>query len=145
MKSRRVRIVSVLAAGGLLLVGCGDGDGDGAAPTTSSSLPTTTPTSATTAVTTPTPTTVAGQVVEVSFLNGQVQAASQQVEVDLGETVVLRVTSDVVDEVHVHTYDEYLDLQAGIPGEIVFEADIPGRHEIELESRHRRLLTLVVS
>ena len=39
---------------------------------------------------------------------------------------------DEHDEVHVHGYDLYLDLEAGEPAELRFTADIPGVFEAEL-------------
>lgn len=51
--------------------------------------------------------------------------------VPVGETVTLRITSDIADEVHIHGYDLVLDLTAGTMSEISFSADIPGVFEIE--------------
>lgn len=143
MRSRRIQVAStLLLSAALVLAGCGDDGGETPGTTSTSSASVLTTTTVAAASTT---TTVAGVVVEVSFRGGQVETATSQVEVDLGETVILRTTSDVADEVHVHTYDERLGLQAGVTGEITFVADIPGRHEVELETRGRRLLTIVVS
>lgn len=85
-----------------------------------------------------------GQIVEVTFRNGQVDGPSQ-VEAEVGDTLTLRVTSDVAEEIHVHTFDLSADLEPGVPGEITFVAGIPGRHEVELEDSGKRLFTLVVN
>lgn len=50
-----------------------------------------------------------------------------------GRIVVLRVTSDVADEVHLHGYDERAQVAPGEPATIRFVADVPGRFELELE------------
>ena len=50
-----------------------------------------------------------------------------------GRAVVLRVTSDTADEVHVHGYDLTADVAPGAPATIRFTADAPGRFEVELE------------
>ena len=63
----------------------------------------------------------------------------------LGSEVTLRFTSDVVDEVHVHTYDRTLDLVPGRTVELTFVADIPGIHEVELHDRNRKVVDLEVS
>ena len=51
--------------------------------------------------------------------------------------VVITVTSDVADEVHVHGYDLMADVAPGAPATIRFTADAPGRFEIELEDTRR--------
>lgn len=50
-----------------------------------------------------------------------------------GRTVVIRVTADVADEVHLHGYDLTADVAPGAPATIRFTADAPGRFEVELE------------
>jgi hypothetical protein len=58
--------------------------------------------------------------------------------------VVLTVTSDVADEVHIHGYDHTLQLQANEPATLEFIAHIPGTFEIELEDSHQLLAELEV-
>lgn len=60
----------------------------------------------------------------------------------LGETVVLRATSDVAEELHVHTFDLRTELAPGRPGELRFTAEIPGRQEVEFERSAKTALTL---
>ena len=50
-----------------------------------------------------------------------------------GRTVVIRVTADVADEVHLHGYDLTADVAPGAPATIRVTADAPGRFEVELE------------
>jgi hypothetical protein len=52
-----------------------------------------------------------------------------------GREVVLVVTSELADHVHLHGYDLMADVAPGAPGTIRFTADAPGRFEIELEDR----------
>lgn len=49
--------------------------------------------------------------------------------------VVLRVTSDVADEVHLHGYDHAKEVEAGGTVELQFVADTVGRFELELEGQ----------
>ena len=63
----------------------------------------------------------------------------------MGESVTLKVTSDVADHVHVHGYDLFTDVAAGDPVTIEFSADIPGVFEVELEDSGLLLLELEVS
>jgi hypothetical protein len=89
----------------------------------------------------PTPPT---RIVDVMYAGGNVTGADQRVAVKLGEQIVLRFTSDVVEEIHVHGYDLYADLNPGEPAEIVLTADIPGVFEVELHNAGRPLYQLRV-
>jgi hypothetical protein len=64
---------------------------------------------------------------------------------DKGDRVVVLVTSDVADEVHVHGYDLSRDVAPGAPARIAFPATIPGRFEIELEDRGVQIAELTVN
>ena len=82
--------------------------------------------------------------VEVVYLDGVVET-ERRVSVPLGETVILTVQADVDDEIHVHGYDLFADVDPATPGTIEFVADIPGIFEVELESSHALLVELEVS
>lgn len=82
--------------------------------------------------------------IEVTFSASEVTGGARQENVKLGDRVEIRAVSDVVEELHVHTYEPRIALQPGKPGEIVFTASIPGRHEVEFEKSHKRALTLQV-
>ena len=83
--------------------------------------------------------------IEVVLARGQVQGGRRTEKVQLGEGVRIRAVSDVAEELHVHTYDRRVDLQPAQAAEVVFTADIPGRHEVEFEKSHRQALTLEVA
>ena len=61
-----------------------------------------------------------------------------------GGPVVLVVSSDTRDQVHVHGYDLTRDVAPGAPARIAFRAKIAGRFEIELEERGVRIAELEV-
>ncbi len=61
-----------------------------------------------------------------------------------GRIVVISVTSDVADHVHVHGYDLMADVAPGKPATIRFSAKVPGRFEIELEDRGLQIAELEV-
>lgn len=82
-------------------------------------------------------------VLSVTYRNGTVEGASRQ-RAPLGQPVIVRVTSDVAEEVHVHGYDETAPVAAGSTVDIRFDADIPGVFEVELERSHKLLFTLEV-
>ena len=80
------------------------------------------------------------QLLTLTVANGKVTGDTGRIKVKLGSVVRLVVTSDVADEVHVHTYDKHLDLAVGQSGTLTFTANIPAIVEIELE-RSKLLLT----
>ena len=83
--------------------------------------------------------------IDVSYVGGQVSGTTGREEVALGEQVVLRITSDVADEVHVHGYDLSQPLPAGVPVEIPLTASIPGGYEVELHDAGLALFQLRVA
>lgn len=82
--------------------------------------------------------------IDVEIAGGEV-AGRESFEVTLGETVDLWVLSDVDDEIHVHGYDIRLDLDAGIPFNLSFVADIPGIFEVERHSQQGALFEIEVT
>ena len=65
-------------------------------------------------------------------------------EVALGDEVTIAVTADTADQVHVHGYDELVDVRPGEVAQVRFTADIPGVFEVELEDAGLPLLELTV-
>ena len=81
-------------------------------------------------------------VVEVK--GGKVSGVADTVEVAVGDEVILVVSSDKADEVHVHGYDETDDVSPKERAELEFTADIPGVFEVELEEAVLPLFELQV-
>ena len=81
---------------------------------------------------------------EYVIVGGKPQGGISRDSVDLGSDVVVTVTSDVADEVHVHGYDLMADVAPGSPATIRFKADAPGRFEIELENTGVQIAELEV-
>jgi heme/copper-type cytochrome/quinol oxidase subunit 2 len=77
----------------------------------------------------------APQRVEIHYANGVVQGGVSRIAVALGQPVVLVVSSDVADEVHLHGFDRKAPVPAGGTASVEFVADRPGVFEAELESR----------
>jgi hypothetical protein len=92
-------------------------------PATTEAPPATTTTAATPAV------------VRIVVVGGQPEGGIRRASVRRGREVIVRVTSDVADHIHLHGYDLIADVAPGAPAELTFVADIPGRFEIELEDR----------
>lgn len=87
----------------------------------------------------------ADHVVEITYAEGAVVGGPATVETATGESVLLVITSDIDEEVHVHGADVYGEVSAGDTTEIAFVAEIPGQFEIELEERGQLLATLVTT
>lgn len=68
----------------------------------------------------------------------------QSLRVEQGQQVILRVTSEVADEAHLHGYDLSKPLVAGEEITIDFIADKTGRFELELEKLGKTLGTIEV-
>ena len=121
------------------LASCG-GDDDAGSTEPTLTLPTTTD-----ATTTQTTTEVEEPaVVRVRVVGGVPKGGIIRKTVDMGDSVVLVVSSDVADEVHVHGYDLMRDVAAGGTARIRFRATLPGRFEVELEDRGVQIADLTV-
>ena len=114
------------------------------AATTSSTAQTSSTTTSTTTTTTTVPADPVQQI-EVTVSNGDVLGGVNRAEVELGSEVRLVVFADVADEVHVHGYDLFAEVDPDYAAELEFTADIPGIFEVELESAHTLIVELEVS
>jgi len=119
-------VLSLFGAG-LLLASCGGDDGESAGTTT---------TETTTTTTTETTQPPAGPTeIRIAVVNGAPEGGIVREKVKKGDRVVLVVTSDVADEIHLHGYDVSRDVAAGGTVRLPFKATISGRFEVELENR----------
>jgi hypothetical protein len=126
----------------LVLVACG-GDDETATTDTTTTTTTTEPTTTTTTTTT-TPPPEGPTVVRIRVRDGAPVGGIVRETVDQGDRVVLVVTADVTDEVHVHGYNLMRDVAPGSPARIAFRATLPGVAEVELEDRGLQIAELTV-
>ena len=68
---------------------------------------------------------------EIVLRGGKPEGGVQQIEVEKGDTVRLRVSSDQADELHLHGYDITRRATAAKPARFRFEADAEGVFELE--------------
>jgi heme/copper-type cytochrome/quinol oxidase subunit 2 len=76
---------------------------------------------------------------------GDGSGSIRRIAIERGQRVTLVVSADVADEVHVHGYDLMADVAPGSPARISFDASVPGRFEVELESRAIQIAELRVN
>ena len=79
----------------------------------------------------PTPTPDAGTTIEVEVAGGKPVGGVERHRVDARESVTITVVGDTTDELHIHGYDLVVPFSPGQPGNITFEANIPGIFEVE--------------
>ena len=133
-------LLVLLCVSATLVTGCSAGKqtGDPAAL-----LPSPTPTlTSTPSDPTAAPSAPAVRVVTASYSGGEVTVDEPRVQTSLGEQVVLRISSDVTEQVHVHGYDLYVDVPAGGSVDIPITLTLPGSYEVELHGAGRPLLQL---
>ena len=138
----------LLSLSTVLLAGCGSGaDPDTVAADDNPVLtsPSAASSSAANPSAAPSPAAPAVRIITAAFTGGDIVVDSSRVETALGEQVVLRISSDVAEEVHVHGYDVYTDIPAGGAVDIPLTLTLPGSYEVELHNVGRPLFQLRTS
>lgn len=80
----------------------------------------------------------------ITYAGGRVTGDTGRLKVKVGTKVVIRVTSDVADEVHLHGYDVSVKVAARGTALLSFTAKIPGVFELELEKLGKQLAKVQV-
>jgi hypothetical protein len=128
---------ALVVAGGLFLVlRPNDDEGETAATTTATTTTTTTTTDVTEPSVPPPPRPQGPPPpaqVRINVRGGKPVGGVRRVTVGEGRRVVLIVTSDVADHVHLHGYNVFRDVAPGMPARLAFRATIVGTVEVELE------------
>ena len=81
---------------------------------------------------------------EVTVTGTTVTPAPAQVDLSIGSTLELVVTSDHDDEVHAHGFDVEAALEAGTPTTLHLTGTEPGVYEVETHEPALTLLTVAV-
>lgn len=126
--AKRARHLAAAIATAAVMVIAGCGDDAATPPATSDRAPTTT----TGAVT-----------IEIGYAGGTITGGGKR-SAARGQAVVIKVTSDIADEIHLHGYDKKANVAPGTVATITFLADKPGIFEVELEKKGLRLFELEV-
>ena len=92
------------------------------------------------------PAPAAGPVVIVTIAAGTVTPTNAEVDAGVGAPIVLEVTSDATDSLHVHSIPERVfDVQPRAGQRFEFTVDIPGRVDVELHDLNRTVVTFSVT
>lgn len=81
---------------------------------------------------------------QVELKDNRIASGPTVLKVSQGDEVLLRVTADKADELHLHGYDLQLALKPGVPAELRFVASRSGRFEYELHHAHAEVGALEV-
>ena len=141
---KRVVLAAACVLAAVALAGCGSDDSESASSTDTTTTTETTTTETTTSETTTTTDAETPTIVRITVVDGQPQGGIVRQTVSKDDQVVLVVTSDVADEIHLHGYDIARDVEAGGTVRLPFKATIPGRFEAELESRSVQIADITV-
>ncbi len=84
--------------------------------------------------------------ISATFQGGKVTLdGDERVEVGVDDVVMIMVTSDVAESVHLHGYDLLAEAGPGTDAMMLFTADTAGRFEIEFETSGTFVAELIVS
>jgi hypothetical protein len=134
VRSALIVAAAVVVAVGLFVVLRRGNDDGGSSAATTSAVTTTTPGQTTTAPA-PEPKPPPPVRVRIVVRGGEPVGGVRNVTVAKDRQVVLIVSSDVADEIHLHGYNLKRDVEAGGTARLPFRATIVGTVEAELEQR----------
>lgn len=76
--------------------------------------------------------------------DGKLVDGPSELEVNEGDTVIITITTNEEEELHLHGYDRSIDLAPGEAATLTFVADMSGKYPFELERSKTELGTLIV-
>ncbi len=84
-------------------------------------------------------------VIDVTIENGQATPVNQQVQAAVKQPIIIRVTSDAEDELHVHASPEHtFAVKPESLQSFQFEVEVPGKVDVELHDLNRVVATITV-
>ena len=85
-----------------------------------------------------------GGAIAITVTGSTITPAPAQVDLPVGQTLTLVVTSDHDDQLHAHGFEVEEDIKAGVPATIALTGKDPGVYEVELHHPALTLLTVAV-
>jgi sporulation-control protein spo0M len=136
------RLLAALAAGAMLIAGCGGGESSESAQSSS----------ATPSATTVNPSDMQNEqaapdrlLIDVQIKGGEVTPVNQQLEAKVNQPIVVKVNSDAADELHVHSSPEHtFKIEAKPVQQFQFTVGVPGTVDIELDELGKTVATVQV-
>ena len=92
----------------------------------------------------PAPRPAGPRVFELAVKGGKLAAGPAVIKVTEGDEIVVRITTDKADDLHLHGYDVHVHLKPGAATELRLVANRTGRFEYELHKAHVDLGVLEV-
>ncbi len=84
-------------------------------------------------------------VVDVTIKDGKATPTNEQLQAAVKEQIVIRVNSDVADELHVHSTPEHsFNVEAKPMQSFQFTVDVPGKVDVELHKLNQIIATIQV-
>jgi plastocyanin len=109
----------------------GDDEGDTASQTTAATSSESTDTTAPTEAQTETPAPPKPEATRIDVSGGEVAGGPAEINAKNGDTVVIIVSADTADDIHLHGYDIEKKVEPGKPATFKFKANLEGEFEIE--------------
>ena len=83
--------------------------------------------------------------IDVTIKGGEINPTNAQLEAKTNEPIVVKINSDVADELHVHsTPDHTFKIEAKPAQQFQFTVDVPGKVDIELHQLGKTIATVQV-
>jgi len=140
--------LAVALSAAFVLASCSQTDSPVVAPSTGLTATTGAATTATTSpspsTTSPSPSTSATRRIDITVTGKQVTPRPAMVNIAVGESLIIAVTSDHDDTLHAHGFNIEKNIKAGQPLEITVKGALPGVYDIELHRVELRLLQVAV-
>ena len=84
-------------------------------------------------------------VITATIAAGSVTPTNAQAEAAVGQPIILAVSSDVADSIHVHSIPEHVfEVQPRPAQRFEFTVDVPGSVDVELHDLNRTIVTIAV-
>jgi len=139
----KTTVLISFAAAALITAGCGGSEGPGYTTSSPSGSP---------SATSVNPSDMSDEqapperlVIDVMIQGGNVTPTNEQLQASVSQQIILRVNSDVADELHVHSNPEHTFKLEAKPGQsFQFTVDVPGKVDIELHQLKKTIATITV-
>jgi hypothetical protein len=139
----KLQTLTALTAAALITAGCGGSTSSDTA-TSGSSAPAT-PSSTDAPQMSDPQEPPARLVIDVTIKGGEVTPTNAQFDANAKESIVVRVNSDVADQLHVHSNPEHtFNIEPKSGQSFQFTVDVPGNVDIELHQLNRTVATVTV-